>query len=112
MEDHLAAFFADVELETVAGALVAFGELFADEDEMSHEVFVRLFQVFDARDGFAWNHQKVDRSFGVDVFDGDAFFIFKDKFGRDFLVDDFLKKSFFLSHGAGLKNYFLPSSKA
>lgn len=99
MKNHLAAFFSDVELEAVAFALVAFGELFANVDEVSHEVFVFFLKIFDARDGFAWNDEKMNGSFGVDVFDRNTLFIFKDKFRRDFPINDFLKKGFFGSHG-------------
>lgn len=53
MKNHLATFFADVELEAVAFALVAFGELFADVDEMRHQVFVFFLEIFDAWDGLA-----------------------------------------------------------
>jgi hypothetical protein len=99
VENDLAAFFADVELEAVAFALVAFGELFADENEVSYEVFVFFFQVFDTRDRFTRDDEEMNGGFRINVFDRDAFFIFKDKFCRDFPIDDFLKKGFLGSHG-------------
>jgi hypothetical protein len=97
VEDHLAAFFANIELEAVACALVLFGELFAHKNQMRHEVSIFFLEVFDAGNGLAGNHQKMDGSLWVKILYGDAPFIFKYKIGGQFFIDDFLKKSFF--HG-------------
>lgn len=107
VEHRLAAVPARVHNQPVAalGDALLLGDLVADEQQMSEQARVGFIQLSHGGHMPARDHQRVDRSLGIDVVKGDALVVFVDDFGGNRLRGDLAEQA--VAHDVPLPLPFL-----
>ena len=95
MRDRLGGVGAVVDHEAKPFLKIQFFcERAGSEQEVAEHCLIGERRFTDARDGFFWDDQQMNRRLGLDIVEHDAEIILVFDLGGDFTVDDALEKSF------------------